>query len=183
MSACNAESGYRCPRTEAACSACRSCGAKASMRARTMLWIEPGMAPSDSPAVRNSWSRNSGLPSARSIQDIANAEFGSWVAPAKATASAGRSGPRSIVMSGAPRAAPRQLASIGSPSTREVMHSSAWHCAVVSASCARCRRTIGLAQCTSSTMTRQGRCPAERRTSSQKVAALPRLRVSLSIAS
>ena len=41
-----------------------------------MLWMEPGMTLVRSSAVRNSWSRNSGLPSARSIQVIANAEVG-----------------------------------------------------------------------------------------------------------
>ena len=94
----------RWPMTAAAWNACRSRGASRSMRASTRLWMEAGTASSrPSSALRSSCSRNSGLPSARSMQASATRCVASMKLPARLSASSCRSGPRSMVANGVPR--------------------------------------------------------------------------------
>ena len=73
-----------------------------------------------SSALRSSCSRKRGLPAARSMHANARRWLVSMNPPARTSASDICRGPRSIVSIGTAQAA-RQVASIGSPSTREVI--------------------------------------------------------------
>ena len=81
-----------------------------------------------------------------------------------------------MVKSGAPAIAARQAWSSGSPSTLEVMTSSAGAAATVWARLASCSRVSRSAQCTSSTTSRRGRRALAVRTSRATVSRLPRWR-------
>ena len=75
--------------------------ARRSIRASTRLWMVGGTPlPSPSSALRSSCSRNSGLPSARSMHCMAKRLEASIRPPASARASSRRNGPRSMVSRG-----------------------------------------------------------------------------------
>ncbi len=138
---------------------------------------------SPSPPLRRSCSRNSGCPSDRLTQARANALLTSPYSPARASASCSRSGPRSIVISGAARVRLRHIGSSWSPSVREVITRTSGQSAVSIVSSAACARVMASAQCRSSIVIICGRRALSRRSSCVTVLCFPRLRAGLSMAS
>ena len=176
-------SGKLCPRTAAAWSARLSASPSRSTRARTMLCTEPGTSSSvASSALRSNCSRNSGLPSARSMQVRAKPSADSTNSPARLNASSSRSGARSMVTS-AVVAAWRHALSSGSPSMREVMIKITGPSAVAAAITARWSSVGASAQCRFSITTSSGWRALSRLKRVLMHSPRPRLRRSLSIAS
>ena len=118
--------------------------------------MEPGTSSSRDPAPRSSCSRNSGLPSARSTQAVTNEPPSMTSALASDSASARRSGPRSIVSNGVRPAAARHAWSSGSPSTRDVIRMMAGQSPVVALKVASCAIASASAQWTSSMISSSG---------------------------